>query len=133
MSVLVACQDRDEARGDGADQGHACGKERRRGIDADRLPSRKRRGSKEQQAVNTPVRDEQPADRSERPKQQSLGTELTDDVGAGGADRGPDRQLTAARCSPGQQQVGKVGARHEQDEPDRLSAASAGFTSLTTS
>ena len=50
---------------------------------------------------------------------EALGQELPGQARLAGADRRADRDLALARLGPGQQQVGDVGARHQQQERDR--------------
>ena len=52
-------------------------------------------------------------------EQRALDDELAQQRAPGGAERGADGELAVAGLGPGQQQVGEVGARDEQDEADR--------------
>ena len=49
----------------------------------------------------------------------ALGQQLTDNASAGGPERRPHGQFGAPRGPAGEQQTGHVGARDEQDQPDR--------------
>ena len=50
---------------------------------------------------------------------QALGEQLRDQAAAAGAQSGPHGQFPAARGALGQQQIGDIGARDQQDQRDR--------------
>ena len=63
---------------------------------------------------------EEDADRAARHRiHHRLGREQPDQLAPIGAERGAHRQLLAARQVPGEEEVGDVGARDEQDQPRR--------------
>ena len=64
------------------------------------------------------MREQQPESGSRNRDQERLDEELDDDAAAAGAERETDGDLAGAGRCPGQRQVGQVGARNEQEEPD---------------
>ena len=62
---------------------------------------------------------DEPGGAADRGEQQALGEQLLDETDAAGAERHAHGDFPAPRRGAGEQQVGDVGARHEQDERDR--------------
>ena len=70
-------------------------------------------------AVSAPIASATPRTPAIEGEDQALGEKLTDDAGAAGAERLPDRDLLLARGQPSEKQRRHVGARDEQHEGDR--------------
>ena len=76
-------------------------------------------GHQRDDQIERPEREQASAGRAEHAQHEVLGQGLADDPAARGAERQADRELLAASEHALELQVGDVGARNEQHEPDR--------------
>jgi hypothetical protein len=72
-----------------------------------------------EQRVHTGIRHQQSGGAAERSQQQVLDQQLAHDPAAARAERGAHGQLALPVGGAGEQETADVGARDEQDEPDR--------------
>ena len=88
-------------------------------VDLNRLDPEQVHRHCRDEPTNGAKRDGQAHHCADHRQQHAFGEQLPNQVRPCGPHRRPHRHFTRPRCSPGQQQVGDVGARDEQHEADR--------------
>ena len=88
-------------------------------VDADRGEAGQVRGLQHVDPPDARVGQQHAADPACQGQEQALGEQLPHDVAAAGSQRHTQRHFTPPVQRPGEQQIGHVGARDEQDAGDR--------------
>ncbi len=94
-------------------------KDQRRRIEADLIRARHTGRGQRGERARRPECQQQSADRADEGERQAFGQHLAHQSAAIGADRRAQRQLAQASSASREQQVGHVGACHEQHQSDR--------------
>ena len=88
-------------------------------VDANTVETRNVQRTRRDDRGNAPLRQEDAGAAGDRCEEHALDEQLTDNPAASGAERGANRHLAATGNAAGQQQIGNVRARDQQDAGNR--------------